>query len=112
VAEASTASAERPADALRQPVPGALWPWVKRVSWAELGVFAALLLFWIAPGFETETMIAGWAHGIGFIGLVALIWIAYLRRQVPLWLLGATLTPVGPVGSVIGIGAIERRGRA
>ena len=38
-----------------------------------------------------------------------LIWIAVLRREAPYWLLAATLTPVGPVGSVIGIGYIERR---
>jgi hypothetical protein len=37
------------------------------------------------------------------------IWIAVLRREAPYWLLAATLTPAGPVGSVIGIEFIERR---
>ena len=62
------------------------------------------------PGFETETMIFGWAHGIGFVGLCIVIWIACVRREAPYTLLAATLTPVGPVGSVIGIELIERKG--
>jgi hypothetical protein len=95
---------------LRKPVPGPLFVWVKRVSWVELGVFAGLLFFWLAPGFETETMLFGWAHGLGFIALCLLIWVAAVRREAPYALLAATLTPVGPVGSVIGIELIERRG--
>ena len=44
------------------------------------------------------------------VGLCILIWIACIRREAPYTLLGATLTPVGPVGSVIGIELIERKG--
>ena len=95
---------------MRRPVPGRLFPWVKRSSWLELTFFAALLAFWLLPGFETETMVFGWAHGLGFIALCILIWIAAVRREVPYTLFAATLTPVGPVGSVIGIELIERRG--
>jgi hypothetical protein len=94
---------------LRRPVPGGLFGWVKVASYVELGLFAALLLFWLLPGFEDETFVFGLSHGIGFIALCLLIWIAVLRREAPYWLLAATLTPVGPVGSVIGIGVIERR---
>lgn len=83
---------------------------MKRASWVELGLFAALLFFWIAPGFEHETFIFGLAHGIGYIALCLLILAAIVRREAPWPLLAATLTPAGPVGSVIGIGAIERRG--
>ena len=96
--------------ALRKPVPGRLFEAVKWFSWIELAVFAALLVFWLAPGFDTETMIFGWAHGLGFIALCIAIWIAVLRREAPYTLLAATLTPVGPVGSVIAIEGIERRG--
>ena len=39
-----------------------------------------------------------------------MIWIACVRREAPYTLLAATLTPVGPVGSVIGIELIERKG--
>jgi hypothetical protein len=101
--------ADRPSGALRKPVPGALFPWVKRASYLELALFTALLVFWLAPGFEGETFVFGLSHGIGFILLALLIWIAVLRREAPYWLLAATLTPAGPVGSVIGIEAIERR---
>jgi hypothetical protein len=87
-----------------------MFPWVKRFSVLELAFFAGLLVFWLLPGFETETMVFGWAHGLGFIALCVLIWVAAVRREVPYTLLAATLTPVGPVGSVIGIELIERRG--
>lgn len=94
---------------LRQPVPGVLWPWVKRASWFELGVFTALIAFWLLPGFDSEAMVFGWAHGLGFIALAILIWIAVLRHEAPYTLLAATLTPVGPVGSVIAIEWLERK---
>jgi hypothetical protein len=93
-----------------KPVPGPLFVWVKRISWIELAVFGGLLLFWLLPGFDTETMLFGWAHGLGFIILCIVIWIAAVRREAPYTLLAATLTPVGPVGSVIGIELIERKG--
>lgn len=93
-----------------KPIPGELFVWVKRFSWIELAIFAGLMLFWLLPGFETETMLFGWAHGLGFIALCVLIWIACIRKETPYTLLAATLTPVGPVGSVIGIELIERKG--
>jgi hypothetical protein len=91
------------------PVPGALFRWVKLASWVELGLFGALLAFWLLPGFEHETFIFGLAHGLGYIALCLLIFVTILRRQAPWPLLAATLTPVGPVGSVIAIELIERR---
>jgi hypothetical protein len=105
-----TGSIER-AGTLRRPVPGALFPWVKVASYVELGLFAALILFWLLPGFEGETFVFGLSHGLGFIALCVLIWIAVLRREAPYWLLAATLTPVGPVGSVIAIGVMERKSK-
>ena len=84
--------------ALRKPVPGALFGWVKIASYVELGLFAALLFFWVLPGFEDETFVFGLAHGLGFLALCLLIWIAVLRREAPYWFLAATLTPVGPRG--------------
>jgi hypothetical protein len=96
---------------LRRPTPGALWPWVKRASWLELAIFTVLVLFWLLPGFDRETFIFGLSHGIGYIALCVLIWIAILRHEAPYTLLAATLTPVGPLGSVIAIEVIERRRR-
>ena len=95
---------------LRKPVPGKLFAWVKRVSWVELVVFGGLMFFWLMPGFETETMVFGWAHGLGFILLCLVLWTACVRREAPYALLAATLTPAGPVGSVLGIELIERKG--
>ena len=108
----SDSPAPRPSDVLRRPTLGPMWRWVKVVSWVELAFFAILLVVWLAPGFEHATFFAGLAHGLGFIALALLIWIAVLRRQAPYTLLAATLTPVGPVGSVIAIEWIERRERA
>jgi len=95
---------------MRKPVPGKLFARVKVLSWIELTIFAGLIVFWLVPGFDTETMLFGWAHGLGFVALCIVIWIACIRREAPYTLLAATLTPVGPVGSVIGIELIERRG--
>ncbi|HEX6455460.1 MAG TPA: hypothetical protein VF009_02950 [Solirubrobacterales bacterium] len=93
-----------------KPVPGELFDRVKVLSYIELAIFTALIVFWLLPGFETETMLFGWAHGLGFVALCVVIWIACIRKQAPYTLLAATLTPVGPVGSVIGIELIERKG--
>jgi hypothetical protein len=98
------------APTLPKPVPGRLFRWVKIASWFELCLFATLLFFWIAPGYRSETALFGLLHGVGYLGLCALILWAIVRRQAPWPLLAATLTPLGPVGSVIGIELIERRG--
>jgi multisubunit Na+/H+ antiporter MnhF subunit len=94
---------------LRTPVPGPMFAWVKRASYFELALFAALIVVWVAPGLEPETAALGLAHGLGFVALAILIWIAVIRHEAPYTLLAATLTPVGPVGSVIAIRYIERK---
>jgi hypothetical protein len=91
---------------------GPLFAWVKRVSYAELAIFSGLLIVWLAPGLEGPTFWFGLAHGIGFLILCAVIWVAVLRREAPFWLLASALTPVGPVGSTIGVEVIERRERS
>ena len=97
---------------LRRPVPGSFYPWLRRASWLETAIFAALIVFWLAPGFESETTIFGWAHGIGYLALLLLVFIAVLRHEVPFWLLAATFTPLGPVGSVLGIAWLDHRAAA
>jgi hypothetical protein len=86
-----------------------MFRWVKIASWVELALFGFLIIVWLLPGLERPTFYAGLGHGIGFIALAILIWIAVLRRQAPYTLLAATLTPVGPVGSVIAIQRIESK---
>jgi hypothetical protein len=95
---------------LRRPVPGRLFTWVKYVSWIESLVFAVLLFFWIAPGYGSQTSLFGLLHGLGYVGLCVLIFIALLKHEAPWPLFAATLTPIGPFGTVIGIELIERRG--
>ena len=97
---------------LRQPEPGRLYPYVKRASYFELVLFSGLLIVWAIPGLEGATFAFGLAHGLGFIALAILIWIAVLRHEAPYYLLAATLTPVGPVGSVIAISHMERKQRS
>ena len=88
---------------------GPLFRWVKLASLIELGIFSGLLIVWLLPGLSGPTFWFGLAHGLGFLLLCALIWVAVLRREAPFWLLASALTPVGPVGSTAGIVYIERR---
>ena len=98
-----------PSAVLKHVAPGPMWPWIKRASYIELALFAGLLVVWLLPGMEGATFVFGLGHGIGFIALALLIWGAVLRHEAPYTLLAATLTPVGPVGSVIAIAYLERR---
>lgn len=111
MSDAETSPARRSSDALRRPAPGRIYPWVKRASWVELGIFAILLVVWAIPGMERATFYAGLGHGVGYVALVILIWVAVIRHEAPYTLLAATLTPVGPVGSVIAIEWLDRRHR-
>ena len=99
--------ADRP-EALPRPAPGPLWPWVE--ARIELAMFSrpALLLDPSRVRIARRPSSAS-PHGIGFIALCILIWVAVLRREAPYTLLAATLTPVGPLGSVIAIEVIERK---
>jgi hypothetical protein len=98
------------AQALPRPVPGPLFRLVKVASWFELCLFSALLFFWLVPGYHSQTSLFGLLHGLGYLALCGLILWALMRRQAPWPLFAATLTPVGPFGTVIGIELIERRG--
>ena len=88
------AGADR-ANPLPKPVPGRLFRWVKIASWFELGLFTALLFFWIAPGYPSETALFGLLHGIGYLGLCGLILWAIVRREAPWPLLAATAHAAG-----------------
>jgi hypothetical protein len=94
----------------RKPVPGRIFHWVKVLSWVESAVFTGLLIVWLAPGLKEATFWFGLSHGIGYIALVLLLLYATVRREAPWPLLAASLTPVGPFGTLLGIELIERRG--
>ena len=104
-------STDRTPEGLRRVVPGRLYAAVRVASWVELFLFAGLLVVWLAPGLEHPTFYFGLAHGIGFIVLAVMVIAAVLRHEAPYVLLAATMTPVGPVGSVIAIHFIDRRRR-
>ena len=102
-------TAERTSEGLRRIVPGRLYRLVRVASWVELCLFAGLIVVWLAPGLEHETFLFGMAHGIGFIILALMVIAAVLRHEAPYVLLAATMTPVGPVGSVIAIHFIDEK---
>jgi hypothetical protein len=100
---------EAASEVLRSPRPAGLYPWLRRFSALETLVFAGLLIVWLAPGMENATTFFGWAHGIGYLTLLVFIFAAVLRHEVPFWLLISALTPVGPIGSSVGIIWLDRR---
>src|SRR4030095_15866431 len=87
-----------------------VYGWWTLAPWFALALLASLLFFWIAPGYESQTALFGLLHGVGYLALCALIFVALMRREAPWPLFAATLTPVGPFGTVAGLELIERRG--
>jgi hypothetical protein len=85
-----------------------LYPWLRRAAALESVIFAALLAVWIAPGAEGATTVFGWAHGVGYLALLFGIFAGVLRHEVPFWLLAATFTPLGPIGSLAGFWFLDR----
>ena len=58
--------------------PAGTFRWVKIASFTELAVFAGLLIVWAIPGLEGPTFGFGMSHGIGYLTLCALIFVAIL----------------------------------
>ena len=82
---------------------------VRLYSLAEVCVFTALLVVAIGGlGEEAETAL-GWTHGIGWILLCLLVAYGCSRKVFPWPLLAATVSPLGPVGSTIGLEFLRRR---
>jgi hypothetical protein len=82
---------------------------VRLYSLAEVCVFTALLVVAIGGlGEEAETAL-GWTHGIGWILLCLLVAYGCSRKVFPWPLLAATVSPLGPVGSTIGLEYLRRR---
>jgi len=101
----------RPFKPFEKPVPGELFVWVKRVSYVELAIFLGLLFFWDRTRLrDRDDDLRHGPTGSASAALCVLIWIACIRHEAPYTLLAATLTPFGPIGSVIGIELIERKG--
>ena len=84
---------------------------VRIYSLAELAVFAALLVVWLGSLSERWEAILGWTHGLGWIGLCIAVARGCTRGLFPWWLLGATVSPLGPIGSTLGFELIAWRNR-
>jgi len=85
-----------------------LFELLRALSFLNSTVFTLLLIFWLAPGYRTETTVFGWCHGCMWIALSVLSLVALRRRVIPFWL--AVVGSVGPYAGSIGF-VIESRRR-
>lgn len=84
---------------------------LRTLSFVHSTIYALLLFFWLAPGFEVETLIFGWAHGLLWIFMSLACIVAARRRTIPFWLavVVAVIGGLGPFAGTIGFVADERR---
>jgi hypothetical protein len=90
-----------------------LFSLLKTISFFSSTAFALLLLFWLAPGFKTETAVFGWVHGFTWIGLAMLAAYGQRRGAIPFWLafLVVVIGGVGPFAGSAGFVYETRRRR-
>jgi hypothetical protein len=81
---------------------------VRIYSAIEVCIFTALVVAAIA-GEEGAELVLGWTHGFGWILLCMAVANGCRRRIFPWTLLAATVSPLGPVGSTIGLEYLARR---
>lgn len=84
---------------------------VRLYSLFELGLFSALLVVAIGGLSEGAELVLGWSHGVGWILLCVAVAVGCSRRVFPWPLLAATVSPLGPVGSTIGLELLSHRRR-
>ena len=82
---------------------------VRLYSLVEVCIFTALLVVAIGGLGEDAERVLGWTHGVGWIVLCLLVAHGCRRRIFPWPLLAATVSPLGPVGSTLGIEFLSRR---
>ncbi len=76
---------------------------VRLFSIFELALFASLLVVAIGGLDEDVELVLGWSHGVGWILLCIAVAAGCRRRVFPWPLLAATVSPLGPVGSTVGL---------
>jgi hypothetical protein len=74
---------------------------LRALSFTNSAVFAALLFFWLAPGYAPETTVFGWCHGCMWIALSLLSIVAVRLGAIPFWL-AVVVAVVGGVGPFAG----------
>jgi hypothetical protein len=85
---------------------------IRIYSFVEVCIFTSLVVVAIG-GFSSHLeLVLGWTHGFGWILLCLLVAWGCSRHRFPWTLLAATVSPLGPVGSTIGLEYLARRRRA
>lgn len=84
---------------------------VRIYSAVECVLFASLLVVWLGKLSPEAKTVLGWAHGFGWIILCLLVLYGWARRIFPGLLLAATVSPLGPLGSLIGFEVLRLRRR-
>jgi hypothetical protein len=82
---------------------------VRLYSLFELALFASLLVVAIGGLGEGAEQVLGWSHGVGWIGLCVAVAVGCRRGVFPWPLLAATVSPLGPVGSTLGLEYLSAR---
>lgn len=82
---------------------------VRLFSLFELALFATLLMSVIAGLGDGTQSVLGWSHGVGWILLCVAVAVGCTRRVFPWPLFAATVSPLGPVGSTLGLEYLNRR---
>ena len=82
---------------------------IRAYSLIELGIFITLVTFALGGFDESVETALGWTHGIGWILLCVAVAVGCSRRVFPWALLAATVSPLGPVGSTIGLEYLARK---
>ena len=79
-----------------------LYSFVRAFTHVESAIFAALLVVWLAEIDETAKFLLGLTHGVGFLTLVAVIYVGCLRGALA-WPILAAAVLLTPFGSSIAI---------
>jgi hypothetical protein len=82
---------------------------VRLYSALEVAIFSSLLVVWIGRIDERAEFVLGLTHGLGWIGLCVAVAVGCRRGVFPWPLLAATVSPLGPIGSSVGIELLRRR---
>jgi hypothetical protein len=81
---------------------------VRLYAGLESIVFTSLLITWIGGLDKDLQLVLGWVHGFGWIILSLLVLWGWVRRLFPGPLLAATVSPLGPIGALIGFEVLVR----
>ena len=84
---------------------------VRLYAGLESCVFTALLIVWLGELSDDAKLVLGWIHGVGWLFLCASVFAGCVRRVFPWPVLAATVSPLGPIGALVGIELAARQRR-